>query len=906
MTLLADPPDTTPTHSPMPTPPRSSIPAWRLASRLARRETRRRPGRTVLVSLLIAVPVIAMTLGSVLVRTHTEGKDWPNQFARRYGVADVAVDANIASFSAADQPTTSVPPGTRSLDYLWVYTYLPPVDPVGTEQTVVLTDAPLDDPMVSSAVEIVDGRAPAVGEALIGPDLAAARDLAPGDELTLDRPSGTWTVSGIGRYRDDYWVDLLVIPGFDRDRVAPDRRQLVEVYDLPDELDAASVVAFAGAVGGLNRFEDPYAGDWAATPVLGWGWVAGVLSLVAVGIIVAAAFATSARRQLVTVGQLASNGATPGVIRRSLALQGSWTAVMGAIVGMGLALAAVPFVRGVMSRNILNYELVSTVISIRDLVVIATTAIIAGTIAAAVPARSAAQVPVMSALAGRRPQSAPPRWLVPTGVGLTVGGLGLLAVAGTGARVDSSNSFVWPLLVVIATVGVVFGMVCATPLVVARLGRYGRSAPLAWRFALRSLARSRTRSAAVVAAIAVTVGGAIAGSAVIEKVMTTDRETQLPTMPADAVVVVQYDDIACCEEPVDAGPLPAVEVPADIAERLDALVPGASYAPMVVATYDPPRIDWADYGGPWPDRQGPIVATPAMLGILGLHDDDVATLTAEGSLWALDPIGSSQEMILSETGELVAAGTSYPTEGDDIALNPPLGEHVPRYGYGLYRPIVTPEYAQQVGFELVQRGVIIRTGAPLTVAQRETLNNAFRFNDPWVNGTFIEPGDPPVTVAEGAVEPYWTYGYDEPRWRQVERDLWTARLVVLAAALLLTGLVVAIGLSLAAAEGRPERDTLAVVGARPSTMRRQASARAAVLAVTGIALGIPTGYVPTWVLFRTTSIGSINDGFEQPLRFPWVVVGSMVVLVPIAVAALAWIGSGVAQRIRPASPTRRD
>ena len=188
--------------------------------------------------------------------------------------------------------------------------FLAPVDPDGEQQNVVLTDAPLDDPMVASAIEILDGRPPVVGEVLIGPEIAADRGLAPGDELTLDRPAGTWTVSGIGRYRDDYWAELLVVPGFDRDRIVPERQQLVQVYDLPDDLDPTGVTAVAGAIGGLTRYEDPYAGFWSANPILGWGWVAGVLSLVAVGIIVAAAFATSARRQLVTVGQLASNGAT--------------------------------------------------------------------------------------------------------------------------------------------------------------------------------------------------------------------------------------------------------------------------------------------------------------------------------------------------------------------------------------------------------------------------------------------------------------------------------------------------------------------------------------------------------------------------------------------------------------------
>ncbi len=66
---------------------------------------------------------------------------------------------------------------------------------------------------------------------------------------------------------------------------------------------------------------------------LAWGWVAGTLALVAVGIIIAAAFSASARRQLVTLGQLSAQGATPRLTRRTLALQGTWTGLVGSAVG---------------------------------------------------------------------------------------------------------------------------------------------------------------------------------------------------------------------------------------------------------------------------------------------------------------------------------------------------------------------------------------------------------------------------------------------------------------------------------------------------------------------------------------------------------------------------------------------
>ena len=147
--------------------------------------------------------------------------------------------------------------------------------------------------------------------------------------------------------------------------------------------------------------------------------------------------------------------------------------------------------------------------------------------------------------------------------------------------------------------------------------------------------------------------------------------------------------------------------------------------------------------------------------------------------------------------------------------------------------------------------------------------------------------------------------FDEPRYRVVdENDVWIARLVVVGLALVFSLLVVAIGLSLAAAEGREERNTLTVVGAPPASMRRQSAARATVMATSGILLGIPTGFLPTWVLYSV--LNSTNQISDQPIRFPWLIVAALVVAVPVLVAGVAWVGSGGAGRFRPASPHRRD
>ena len=69
--------------------------------------------------------------------------------------------------------------------------------------------------------------------------------------------------------------------------------------------------------------------------------------------------------------------------------------------------------------------------------------------------------------------------------------------------------------------------------------------------------------------------------------------------------------------------------------------------------------------------------------------------------------------------------------------------------------------------------------------------------------------------------------------------------IVIGIVLALILLVVAIGLALAATESRDERDVLVAVGARPRTIRSLAGSKALIITLTGVALAIPTGLIPT-------------------------------------------------------------
>src|SRR5690606_10349485 len=84
---------------------------------------------------------------------------------------------------------------------------------------------------------------------------------------------------------------------------------------------------------------DAITADSAAEPVR-WSMVLGAVALLVVGIVISAAFAVGARRQLVSLGQLSASGASPATIRTSLVLQGTVTGVAGAVAGLVIATLA--------------------------------------------------------------------------------------------------------------------------------------------------------------------------------------------------------------------------------------------------------------------------------------------------------------------------------------------------------------------------------------------------------------------------------------------------------------------------------------------------------------------------------------------------------------------------------------
>jgi len=99
-------------------------------------------------------------------------------------------------------------------------------------------------------------------------------------------------------------------------------------------------------------------------------------------------------------------------------------------------------------------------------------------------------------------------------------------------------------------------------------------------------------------------------------------------------------------------------------------------------------------------------------------------------------------------------------------------------------------------------------------------------------------------------------------------------------ALLFALFVVAVGLALAAAETRDERDVLAALGAAPRTVRRANGCKAFLLTLLGGAVAVPVGLLPVAVSSRLAEDDTLS------LVVPWRTIALLVVAVPLLAAAV--------------------
>ncbi|MBA2337628.1 MAG: FtsX-like permease family protein [Acidimicrobiia bacterium] len=226
------------------------------------------------------------------------------------------------------------------------------------------------------------------------------------------------------------------------------------------------------------------------------GTLVGALLLAEVALVAGAAYATGTRRRLREIGLLTANGATDRHVRLIVIGEGLVAGVLGAAIGIGMGLVVLSLGTPIL-QDFARKLLVGPPVSAVDVVAPALAGIAAATVAAWLPAPTAARVPTITALQGRMPLSAPPRWIVPLGVALTGLGTFLLVVARTALGNEAVAQ------AGIAVVLMIGGFVLLAGPMVAGAGLLADRVRATWRLVLRDSARQRTRAAAAVAAMMV-------------------------------------------------------------------------------------------------------------------------------------------------------------------------------------------------------------------------------------------------------------------------------------------------------------------------------------------------------------------------------------------------------------------
>ncbi len=270
----------------------------------------------------------------------------------------------------------------------------------------------------------------------------------------------------------------------------------------PGQLPAPSRIAllFNGKRGAFTPPADAAVDMYFYTPQANFAadaivLVAGALGLMFIGLLASAGFAVLAQRRLRAIGMLGALGATEGHLRLVMLANGAIVGVVatlvGGVTGFLAWLGYAPVVEGIGQDRIDRLALPWWLIGAALLLTVAT-----AIIAAWWPARTAARMPIVTALANRPSMPTPARRFAAAGAGLIVVGLvGLAFVRQLESR--------W--LVVTGLLLTIVGSLFLAPLMIAGLGRIGARTPIASRIALRDLARYRARSSAALAAISIAV-----------------------------------------------------------------------------------------------------------------------------------------------------------------------------------------------------------------------------------------------------------------------------------------------------------------------------------------------------------------------------------------------------------------
>ena len=862
--------------------------SWRPSLRMARRDAVRARGRSVLVLVMIALPVLAVTAADVVIQTGQVSGD--EALDRRLGQADARVsfemdasrvyqsfDPDGGSLSTECCEEQATPPGLDTIATALERDVTGLAMRSGTVEVrtdmgigyVEATETDLGDPLARGMFELKEGAfVPGPGEVVINPELAE-RGFGIGDDLEVV-DGKTLTIVGI--VESTTYRDLRIAVG------GPGSLSVPDDYSSNWFIDAGPVswddVLALNAVGAtvLSRdvmLDPPPDSALPAEVSSGFGnsnetfavaLLVVVMALIEVVLLAGPAFAVGARRQARNLALMAATGGTPRQARRVVlagaVVLGSVGAALGTVLGIGVAWAVLPIVQRYSGTWLGPFD-----VPWLHLVGIAGFGLLSALLAAVVPAWIASRQDVVAVLAGRRGDRAPN--LRSPILGLVLLGVG---IAGSVAGATGAGEFA----IAFSAIPAVLGMILLVPIVVVGVARLARRLPLSMRFAVRDAARHRTRTVPAVAAVAATVAGVVALGIANSSDAAQNRETYQAQLPAGDGVITSYD--------ADAAVLTSA------AEIVDREIPDATVTPVRGIVEGRPtgesaylefRVPGAGTDGLLDEYALPYGSSvlvsdgewPAVLGFVADADEP----RARAAIAAGDVVVFSSRPV--DQREVKITGFHSDGEGNDRRV----------------RPVTVPATYVEVEGQAQLVGVLPRRVA--------------RDLEVPVAATALSVTDADITaaqetdVSEGVAGLSTDMSFYVERGYQNEDETMLLLLVLgaLGALLMVGGTLTATFLALS--DARPDLATLAAVGASPRTRRSVASSYALVVGLVGALLGAAVGFIPGIAVSYPLTGGytDYSGAVVGPyIDIPWLMIGAVVLLLPLLTAAIV----GLAARSR--------
>ncbi len=826
--------------------------ATRTLSRLAWRTARHHPGRTAMVAVLVGLAVAVGVAAGVLTRsTQPTTAERDRQIL---GGADLLVLSPNPLSTTPPLHARPALPASRVAER-WTGA----VDPVGA-YPVDAVAADHHSSIVAPSVRVEAGRLPtAVGEVALSAGLADHLGLGPGDQLVLQ---GGDSLAIVGTTLDPLAIDDRKVHLYLHDHGLLDIARPGWLVDLPGSPSADGLRALASdllaADPGLElrlrggeqvpdlRFSTSNILD---RPAVVSALVAAAI-LVEVALIAAAAHAAGIRRRLHELGLLTANGASPAHLRRLVTIEAGLSGILGAALGVGLALvglwAARPLLQELSARE-LGYRWVPI-----DVAVPVALGVLAATVAAWLPGRTASRVPVRAALAGRTPSGPVPSWMTPAGVlGATTGLLILAATAST-PRADTVEVFAG----LTGAVLTLLGGALLTPGLLALVARLGSRLPHQLRLVARDSARQRTRAATAVAALIAVLMVPVMLTTILHSEEAAREARHDPSLPADMALVNAYDDQGS----------PVLVAASTVDEMVEAAGIDHAAEVLVGAPASPPSGPtpvWVSATTASTDRHGfdagtLALATPELVEALDLDAEAVARAVDAGLVIAVGDRKPAEVAIIADGGDEPVELGFFET----VRLRPELtGWAVPDYLAG-------EAVFEQLGLAPIAGPVLLRAPAPLDPAERRALE-LVAVDQPSLSVT-IEPG--PASV-----------------------DATPASVIALGLALVVTLAVIGATTALSATESDADMTTVVAVGAEPRFRRRFLAVQAGYHALAAAVIAVPLALLAVHAVHR--------PGSWEPagVVVPWTALGVVVLAIPV----IAAVATGLAVRPAPTMSVRR-